>query len=65
MATTSFERSLEIRTEAEAETKTIIGYEIPFTRYFYKYVKPRSSAEIIKEIIELDGGIAKLMKEIV
>jgi hypothetical protein len=28
------------------ETKTKVGYEIPFTRHFYKYVAPRSLDEI-------------------
>ena len=30
--------------------KTKIGYEIPLTRYFYKYVPPRPLAEIDAEI---------------
>lgn len=42
------------------ESRTKVGYEIPFTRYFYKYVPPRSLDEIdaelnllVKEIIDL------------
>lgn len=34
--------------------KTKIGYEIPFTRYFYKYVPPRKSEEVMAEIKELE-----------
>ena len=37
--------------------KTKIGYEIPFTRYFYKYVPPRPSEEIMSEILELEKSL--------
>lgn len=37
--------------------KTKIGYEIPFTRYFYKYVPPRKSKDIMTEIIELEKSL--------
>lgn len=37
--------------------KTKIGYEIPFTRYFYKYVPPRKSEDIMTEIIELEKSL--------
>jgi len=37
--------------------KTKIGYEIPFTRYFYKYTPPRKSQEILAEIIEIEDDI--------
>ncbi|CAL9591153.1 hypothetical protein SUDANB105_05226 [Streptomyces sp. enrichment culture] len=33
-------------------TKTRVGYEIPFTRHFYKYVPPRSLAEIDADLDE-------------
>jgi type I restriction enzyme M protein len=39
------------------EKKTKIGYEIPFTRYFYKYVPPRKSEDIMAEIIELEKSL--------
>ena len=46
------------------KSKTKIGYEIPFTRYFYKYEAPKPSAEIMKEILEiekeLDGALAEV-----
>ena len=41
-----------------------IGYEIPFTRYFYKYISPRDPEEIQKEINNLENEIKKLMSEI-
>ena len=31
-----------------------VGYEIPFTRHFYRYTPLRPSAEILKEIVELE-----------
>lgn len=37
--------------------KTKIGYEIPFTRYFYKYVPPRKSEDIMAEILELEKSL--------
>lgn len=46
------------------EKKSKIGYEIPFTRYFYKYEAPKPSAEIMAEILELekelDGSLAEV-----
>jgi type I restriction enzyme M protein len=44
--------------------KTKIGYEIPFTRFFYKYVPPRNSEEIFSEIKELEDKELQLMKEL-
>ena len=44
--------------------KTKIGYEIPFTRYFYKYSPPRPPEEILVEIKQLESEISKLMKEL-
>ena len=46
------------------ESKTKIGYEIPFTRLFYKYVAPRKSEEIFDEIKELESQETTLMKEL-
>ena len=46
------------------KAKSKVGYEIPFTRYFYKYEAPRPSAEIMAEILEiekeLDGALAEV-----
>ncbi len=44
--------------------KTRIGYEINFTRYFYKYQKPAPSAEIKSEIISLENTIQELLKKV-
>lgn len=46
------------------EKKTKIGYEIPFTREFYKYVAPRSSADIFAHLEELDKAESALMAKI-
>ena len=45
-------------------SKDKIGYEIPFTRIFYKFVEPKSSDEIFKEIKELEKEEMELMKEL-
>ena len=45
-------------------SKDRIGYEIPFTRIFYKFVEPKSSDEIFNEIKELELEETKLMKEL-
>lgn len=45
-------------------SKTKIGYEIPFTKLFYKYVPPKSSKEIFDEIKQLEKEETKLMKEL-
>ena len=44
--------------------KSKVGFEIPFTRYFYKHTPPRPSEEIRAEIAELNAKIAKLMEQI-
>lgn len=46
------------------ESKTKIGYEIPFTRQFYKYVAPRPSEEIFARLVELEKQESELMKEL-
>lgn len=45
-------------------SKDKIGYEIPFTRYFYKYVPPRKSEEILKEIIANEASVQETMKAV-
>lgn len=47
------------------ETKTVKGYEISFTRYFYNYVPPRSLEEITAEIFELEKETEGILNEIV
>ena len=37
--------------------KTKLGYEIPFTRYFYKYTPPRKSTDILAEIVGIEDEI--------
>ena len=37
------------------ESKTKIGYEIPFTRYFYKFTPLRDSSVIMEDIRALGG----------
>lgn len=46
------------------EKKTKIGYEIPFTREFYKYVAPRKSEEIFAHLQELERAESELMAKI-
>ena len=41
------------------KSKTKIGYEIPFTRLFYKYQAPESSAVIVQRIKALEERIVK------
>lgn len=36
------------------KSKTKVGYEIPFTRYFYKYVAPEKSEDIANRIIAME-----------
>lgn len=45
-------------------SKTKIGYEISFTKYFYKYKEPRSTKKIMAEILELDKKLDGVLKEI-
>ena len=44
--------------------KTKIGYEIPLTRHFYKYLPPRPLADIDKEIKQLETEIQALFNEV-
>ena len=44
-------------------SKDKIGYEINFTKYFYKFTPLRSLEEISKDLITLDGEIQKLSLE--
>lgn len=46
------------------ESKIKVGYEIPFTRQFYKYTKLRSSDEIMVEIKELEVSILEQLKKV-
>ena len=46
------------------EKKTKIGYEIPFTREFYKYVAPRKSEDIYANLQALNAEEEVLMSKI-
>lgn len=62
-----FEREVKPHVpDAYMDTATFnnIGYEIPFTRYFYKYEKLRPFAEIMKEVEELESEIALEIRKV-
>jgi type I restriction enzyme M protein len=44
--------------------RTKIGYEVPLTRHFYKYVPPRPLAGIDAEIQALEAEIQALLREV-
>ena len=44
--------------------KSKVGYEIPFTRYFYKYEAPKPSVEIMAEIMELETELSGSLAEV-
>ena len=52
--------------DAYMDTATFsnIGYEIPFTRHFYKYEKLRPFADIMKEVEELESEIASEIRKV-
>lgn len=46
------------------ETKTKVGYEINFNRYFYKYTPPRSLDEIEADLKKIEKEIADMLTEV-
>ena len=44
--------------------KTVVGYEIPMTRYFYKYEQPEKSDDVLGRIISLEDSIAASLKNL-
>lgn len=46
------------------EKRTKVGYEIPFTRHFYKYVAPRPLEEIDADLNQLVSEILELLHEV-
>lgn len=42
----------------------IVGYEINFNRYFYRYVPPRPLEEIEADIREIEGDIVRMLAEL-
>jgi type I restriction enzyme M protein len=47
------------------ESKNKVGYEINFTKYFYKYKPLRSMSEITQDILKLEEGSENLLKEVI
>lgn len=45
-------------------SKDKVGYEIAFTRYFYKYIPPKKSEDLMKEIIENELSIDGVLKAV-
>ena len=45
-------------------SKDKIGYEVPFTRLFYKFIAPVPSNEVFEEIKHLEAEETELMKEL-
>ena len=43
---------------------TKLGYEIPLTRHFYKYIPPRPLVEIDTEIKQLEAKIQELLRKV-
>ena len=46
------------------ESKTKIGYEINFNRYFYKYTPPRPLNEIEADLKAIEKDIADMLAEV-
>jgi type I restriction enzyme M protein len=46
------------------DTKTLVGYEISFTKYFYKPVQMRSLEEIVADIRKIEADTDGLLNEI-
>lgn len=46
------------------ESKTKVGYEINFNRYFYKYTPPRSLEEIEADLKKIEKNIAGMLAEV-
>lgn len=44
--------------------KTVVGYEIPMTRYFYKYEQPEKSDDVLGRIIGLEDSITASLKNL-
>ena len=45
-------------------SKDKVGYEIPFTRQFYKYAPPKPSEEIYQELKDMESRETQIMKEL-
>jgi type I restriction enzyme M protein len=47
------------------ESKTNVGYEINFTKYFYQYKPLRSLEEIKRDILALEQETEGLLKNVI
>ena len=62
-----FDREVKAHVEdayIDESTFNNIGYEIPITRHFYKYVELRPFEEIMKEVAELEDEITLEIKKV-
>ena len=55
----------EAKKDEKDDQVGIVGYEIPLTRHFYKYVPPRPLEEIEAEIAGLEKDIVRMLREVV
>jgi len=46
------------------KSKTKVGYEIPFTRYFYKYIAPEKANDIAKRITNIETSLMVSLKSL-
>ena len=42
-----------------------IGYDIPLTRHFYKYIPPRPLEEVKGEIADMEKDIVRMLREVI
>ena len=74
LSSTLYRKAVEAYMEAEVlpyvgdawvdNTKTRIGYEVPLTRLFHRYVPPRPLEEIDAEILALENELQRLLHEV-
>jgi type I restriction enzyme M protein len=46
------------------EEKTVVGYEIPFTRHFYRFTPPRPLAEIEGDLKAASQRLVAMLQEL-
>jgi len=46
------------------KSKTKVGYEIPFTRYFYKYIVPERANDIANRITDIETSLMASLKSL-
>ena len=46
------------------DSKSSIGYEINFSRYFYEHTPPRSTRDILKDILQMEKESDGLLKKL-